>query len=227
MPGSQSLYSLFATHAGTERQWRSAACAKEATTMTDESDPLDWFPHLRTWPDWTPSALWNGGLVPPAPRQVPARLAANWEETPNGGAIAQPSTLWNRGNSHWMESLLPTPPSSGNGGLLGNLGAELDGPPWFNPGPELKSIMPWPAWMRPVVPEALLARSLTQSSTPPMPMSVPASGADGRYGPASTSASAPAASFSDAPDRAGSYSWQSVTAAPSLGASDTIPATPT
>jgi len=162
--------------------------------MTDESDPLDWFPHLRTWPDWTPSALWNGGLVPPAPRQVPARLAVNWEETPNGGAIAQPSPLWNRGNSHWMESLLPTPPSSGNGGLLGNLGAELDGPPWFNPGPELKSIMPWPAWMRPVAPEAMFTGGRVSWPQSVTAAASPTSGEHVRYAANPISEAAPSTS---------------------------------
>jgi hypothetical protein len=162
--------------------------------MTDESDPLDWFPHPQAWPQWTPNALWNGGLVPPAPRQVPARLAVDWEQTPNGGAIARPSPLWNRGNSHWMESLLPRPPSSGNGGLLGNLGAELDGPPWFNPGPELKSIMPWPAWMRPVAPEATFTGGRVSWPQSVTAAAAPTSSVDVRHAADFTSEAATSAS---------------------------------
>jgi hypothetical protein len=94
--------------------------------MTDESLPFDSFPYREIWPDWMRNALWNSPLMPRERRQVPARVAVDWEASPNGGAIARPSPLWNHGNSrHWVESLLPAPPADGNGGILGDLGAEL------------------------------------------------------------------------------------------------------
>ena len=102
--------------------------------MIDEFQRSDWFLPPQAWPQWMPSALWNSGLASPSSSQVPARIAFDWEEGPNGGRIGWPNPLWNRGNSYWWESINSRPAVSGNGGLLGGLPRPA-GPPLFNPGP--------------------------------------------------------------------------------------------
>jgi hypothetical protein len=52
-----------------------SSAPKDAMTMTDESAIPDWLPPPPIWPQWMPNALWNGGLVPPASAEVPARIA--------------------------------------------------------------------------------------------------------------------------------------------------------
>jgi len=96
-------------------------------TMTDESPLLDWFPQRsQTWPQWMPNPLLNGGLVPPSPPEVPARIAFDWEEGPNGGLIGRPNPLWSRSNSRWWESIPSAPHIGENGGILGSLGQPND-----------------------------------------------------------------------------------------------------
>ena len=51
---------------------------------SDESTIPDWLPPPPIWPQWMPHALASGGLVPPAPSEVAARIAFDWEEGPNG-----------------------------------------------------------------------------------------------------------------------------------------------
>ena len=69
--------------------------------MIDEFQRSDWFLPPQAWPQWMPSALWNSGFASPSSSQVPARIAFDWEEGPNGGRIGWPNPLWNRGNSYW------------------------------------------------------------------------------------------------------------------------------
>ena len=119
--------------------------------MTDESRPLDWFPRPQTWPQWMPNALWNGGLVRPAPPEVSARIAFDWEEGPTGGLIGRPNPLWSRSNARWWESMPSAPSASGSGGVLGSLSQPV-GPARFDPGPELKGVVAGPPALPPVAP---------------------------------------------------------------------------
>ena len=129
--------------------------------MTDELSPFDFFPRPRTWPTWMLTASRNSGVALPELRQIPARISVNWVKSPNGGAIGVPDPLWDYGNpGHWTEPFLSKPTESASGGILGNMGAELEGPPWFDPGPDMKSIMPWPVWMRAVKPHRKPRKSI-------------------------------------------------------------------
>jgi hypothetical protein len=107
-------------------------------TMTDESTIPDWLPPPPIWPQWMPNALGNGGLLPPAASEIPARIAFDWEEGPNGGLTGRPNQLW---NSRWWESIPSVPAAGGNGGVLGSLPAQPAGPPWFDPGPQLNGVV--------------------------------------------------------------------------------------
>ena len=150
--------------------------------MTDESSPFDFFPRPRTWPTWMLTASRNSGVAPPELRQIPVRISVNWVESPNGGAIGVPDPLWDYGNpGHWTEPFLSKPTESASGGILGNMGAELEGPPWFDPGPDMKSIMPWPVWMRAVAPESLFTGQRAPSPKPPIPTGLPMSRAGDPY----------------------------------------------
>ena len=150
--------------------------------MTDESSPFDFFPRPRTWPTWMLTASRNSGVAPPELRQIPARISVNWVESPNGGAIGVPDPLWDYGNpGHWTEPFLSKPTESASGGILGNMGAELEGPPWFDPGPDMKSIMPWPVWMRALAPESLFTGQRAPSPKPPIPTGLPMSRAGDPY----------------------------------------------
>jgi hypothetical protein len=101
--------------------------------MTDESTIPDWLPPPPIWPQWMPHALGSGGLVPPAPSEVPARIAFDWEEGPNGGLTGRPNPLWSRSNSRWWESIPSVPHTGGDGGILGSLGLPNGGLHQINP----------------------------------------------------------------------------------------------
>jgi hypothetical protein len=129
--------------------------------MTDDSRSLDWLPRPQTWPQWMPNALWNGGLAPP---EVPARIAFDWEEGPNGGLTGRPSALWGRANSRWWESI-PSESATGNGGLLGSLSESSDSF-WTDPSPPMKSPTTW-------APESLPSLSALPNPTNSAPATNP------------------------------------------------------
>jgi hypothetical protein len=125
--------------------------------MRDESQRFDWFQQPPTWPQWMPNALWNGGPKPPVPPEVPARIAFDWEEGPNGGLIGRPNPLWNQSNSYWWESI---PSASANAGILGSL-PPLAGSPLSDPGPVNPHMAAWqslalpsPSALPPIFPSA-------------------------------------------------------------------------
>jgi hypothetical protein len=91
------------------------------------------------------------------PPEVPARIAFDWEEGPNGGLIGQPNPLWNQSNSYWWESI---PSASANAGILGSL-PPLAGSPLSDPGPVNPHMAAWqslalpsPSALPPIFPSA-------------------------------------------------------------------------
>ncbi len=98
--------------------------------MADESPLPDWFPRPQTWPQWMPNALWNGGLVPPVPPEIPARIAFDWEEGPTGGLIGRPNPLWSRSNARWWESIQEYEGHARGGGGGTIIKSVLEGMSW-------------------------------------------------------------------------------------------------
>jgi hypothetical protein len=126
-------------------------------TMTDESTIPDWLPPPPIWPQWMLNALASGGLVPPASSDVPARIAFDWEEGPNGGLTGRPSPLRSQSNSRCWESIPSTPAAGGNDGILGSFRQSV-GPPQFDPRPD-KTI---PAAWEPSSPKRLPDSSVVE-----------------------------------------------------------------
>jgi hypothetical protein len=90
--------------------------------MNDEFSPFDLQPN--PWAGWMPDARLSGAPKPPAPPEVPARIAFDWTETPNGGLIGRPNPLWHQSNSHWWDSIPAAPFASGRDGILGSLSVQ-------------------------------------------------------------------------------------------------------